>query len=60
MFEGTSCWVTVLWHLPACMLNLNVYSSVSLLTADIISGVLTATELQPARAEVLVSVCTEP
>lgn len=56
MFEGTSCWVTMLWHLPACMSNLDVYSSVSLLTADIISRVLIAPELQPTRAGVLVSI----
>ena len=38
MFEDTSCQVTMLWHLPACMLNLDVYSSVSLLTGDTISA----------------------
>ena len=36
---------------------LQIYNQIK---ADIISGVLTATELQPARAEVLVSVCTKP
>ena len=38
MFAGTSCWVTLLWHLPACILHLDVYSSVSLLTGDTISA----------------------
>ena len=61
MFEGTSCWVTMLWHLPACMSNLDVYSSVSLLTADVISWVLEPLNYnQPELGYLCQSVCTKP
>lgn len=38
MFVGTSCWVTLLWHLPACILHLGRLFISLLLTGDTISA----------------------